>query len=137
MKKSYKVEVVNGEVIILDPNFLADLEAIDNPKLSLMMSTMTRDRSQNQNAYYWGVIIRMIAEDTGGDEDKVHAFLKAEFGQMEQVTFVGKRDTLIKQIPISSTKYSTVEFEDYLAKCRMWAADFLGIIIPLPHESML
>ena len=43
-----------------------------------------------------------------------------------------------EKIPItkSTTELSTVEFEDYVAKIRMWAASFLSLIIPLPNEIL-
>jgi hypothetical protein len=37
-------------------------------------------------------------------------------------------------IPTSTTRLDTLEFTDYIEKCRLWANEFLGLQIPLPAE---
>ena len=37
-------------------------------------------------------------------------------------------------IPTSTTRLDTLEFTDYIEKCRLWANEFLGLQIPLPGE---
>lgn len=37
-------------------------------------------------------------------------------------------------IPTSTTRLDTVEFTDYIEKCRLWVNEFLGLNIPLPGE---
>lgn len=82
-------------------------------------------RSLNQNRYYWGVIVKMIADETGYMMDEVHQILKGEFLRYE-------RDG--KTFTRSSSALNTLEFEQYGEKCRLFAAENLGLTIPLPHE---
>jgi hypothetical protein len=38
-------------------------------------------------------------------------------------------------VPTSTTRLNTLEFTDYIEKCRLWANEFLGLNIPLPGET--
>lgn len=82
-------------------------------------------RSLKENNYYWGVIIKMISEETGAFPDDVHYELKRMFLKQS-----GDKIPVL----ISTTDLSTTEFEDFLSKVRIWAANELGIMIPQPNE---
>jgi hypothetical protein len=84
-----------------------------------------RQRSNNQNAYMWGVVYQLISETTGYTPDEVHSAM----GLM----FLLDRS---RNIPIvkSTTSLSTVEMENYLESIRQWAAKDLSCSIPLPRE---
>lgn len=87
-----------------------------------------RIRSNQQNAYYWGVVVNMIAREIGDFPDEVHEAIKMKFLKV--------RD---KPLPVarSTTSLSTGEMETYLANVRLWAQIELNIIIPLPNEIEL
>ena len=94
-------------------------------------------RSVFQNSYYWGIVIPIVVNlfnENGNnvDADQVHEFLKAEVGKLNQKLILP--DGEIKDVTISSAKLKTMEFEDYLAKIRAWAAEW-GCIVPMPNEG--
>lgn len=91
-----------------------------------------RSRSSHQNRYYHGVIVSLIAEETGNDPHVVHEALKKKFLDKE-IAYLGKEQI---EVPVSTTSLTTSQMEDYHTKCRIWAAEFLGIQIPLPHEPI-
>lgn len=82
-------------------------------------------RSLKENNYYWGVIIKMISEETGAFPDDVHYELKRMFLKQS-----GDKIPVL----ISTTNLSTTDFEEFLSKVRIWAASELGIMIPQPNE---
>ena len=82
------------------------------------------NRSINQNNYYWGVVVKIMADFTGYTEDEMHDALRLKF--------LGK-DGILKTMK-STKDLSTVEMEEYLANIRMWASRDLGVYIPLPNE---
>jgi len=88
-------------------------------------------RSTDQNRYYWGVVLRMISDDTGYEQSEVHEILKTEFLKVTEKEINGKLYPIFK----SSTKLNTAEFEEYLEKCRRFAAMNLQLVILLPNES--
>lgn len=72
--------------------------------------------SANQHYYYRGVIIRIIAQETGHSIPEVHNILKNNY------------------LRYASTKgISTIEAEDYFAWIRA-EMDIMGIRIPLPNQ---
>lgn len=86
-------------------------------------------RSNEQNAYYHGVVLKLIADHCGyrgsDDLEGLHESLKQKF--------LPKSGLL--QIPKSTTALTTVEFEEYLEDIRRWAANELCIYIPVPNEA--
>ena len=89
--------------------------------------TKKKERSLEQNSYYWGVVIKILEDDGPGySKDEWHEALKAKFLTYENVPGIPTQ--------LSTTQLSTIEFEIYLEKIRRWAASFLGINIPEPNQ---
>lgn len=89
-------------------------------------------RSLLQNRYYWGVIIKLIAEELGYSPEVCHDHLKKLFLGFKAYDFP---DGTTNNYWVSTTDLTTVEFENYCSAIRKWANDFLMMIIPLPNES--
>jgi hypothetical protein len=84
-------------------------------------------RSDSQNAYYWGVVIPLLAEVTGYTGDETHEALKAHFlmdrtGKLPKVR--------------SSAALDTKEFSEYVETIRNWAAAEMGCNIPGPDDPV-
>lgn len=88
-----------------------------------------RRRSNEANAYYWGVVIKMIADTCGYRTSEEFAGIHSELKQK----FLPKAGRL--QIAKSTSSLNTVEFSDYIEKVRQWAAEELGLYIPDPDEA--
>lgn len=86
--------------------------------------TKRKMRSVEQNAYYWGIVIKILCEEIGYSKDEMHDALRMKFLTYENVQ--GLPTTL------STTQLSTIEFEAYLEQIRRWASMDMGIIIPDP-----
>jgi hypothetical protein len=87
-------------------------------------------RSNSQNSYYWGVVIGWISTETGHTPEEVHAAVKDMFLPRKFVRLGNHEHEQSK----STKELSTDEFEKYLDQVRAWAANDLGIRIPLPNE---
>jgi len=96
-----------------------------------------KKRSNNQNAYYFGVVVTMICKrfiDLGNDVnlEHTHDFLKATFNYKEIV----KEETgEIFKVPIKTSELSTAEFNEYIERVIRFGAEVLDIYIPLPNEQ--
>lgn len=91
------------------------------------------NRSTAQNAWVWGVAYPLIAEHVGYDRheiDDLHYALVAKcFG-----THVDER--LGTDVPNArSSKLTTKQFSDYMEWLVRFAAQELGVVIPLPDEA--
>lgn len=95
-------------------------------------------RSNPQNRYYWSCIIPIIRQgmyDTQGEvftPEEAHEFLKVNFNSRQLVNENGG-DVL--SLPVSTTRLSTIEFEEYLDRVRTFADAFFNVKIPLPNEQ--
>ena len=86
-------------------------------------------RSIPQNKYYWGVVVKMIAEDTGNEPAYLHEELKKEFNPRAVII---KGDVKLIGGPTSELKRKA--FAQYMDAIKVWAMEFLGIRIPEPNE---
>lgn len=94
-----------------------------------------KHRSDNQNRYYWGVVVPMIQagiKDLGDivGAEQVHELLKARFLGKDKID----RDTgeVMYRVPGSTAGLTTIQFMEFIAQCQQFAAEFLGVVIPDP-----
>lgn len=108
-------------------NYLKMLDGTWNIKIE----RPRKDRSLKENNYYHGVVVKMIADEVGDLPEATHEELKWLFLKYEGLNKLsGETEWRVK----STTELSTVEMEEYLERCRVWAYEFLGLIIPLPNQ---
>ncbi len=116
----------------------AVIRRFEGKRLKITVAKYKRQRSHQQNSYYWGVIVAHVHDmflEYGNDltKDDIHSFLKSEVGKLfKEIEGPGGE---IHTIVRSSTELSTTEWEDYTEKCRAWAAG-VGLQIPLPNEMV-
>jgi hypothetical protein len=88
-----------------------------------------KNRSNEQNRYYWGIVIKMIGDYCGyrlpDDLEELHNELKRRF-----LPWHGDKIRITR----STATLNSVEFEKYLSQLRQWASVELGIAIPKPNE---
>ena len=85
---------------------------------------MSRQRSTQQNRYYHGVIVPVYRKVFIGlghtvSNKEVHSWIKQRF-QIE-----------------STTKLTTIEWEEFIIKLQAYASNILGVQIPDPNEIIL
>lgn len=126
--------VMHGE-LILSPaqkkTLNTYLQKHEGQDVRITLSQPTKGRSNHQNRYLWGVVYQIIAAETGHTTEEIHEYCKAMFLPRTHMMLAGHEVALTK----STTTLSTLEMEDYLAAVRAFAAQELGIVVPLPHET--
>lgn len=94
-------------------------------------------RSDPQNRYYWGVIVKLFATFLRGQGESytdhdAHEVLKFKFLKFSIVN--ESTGELIGESSKSTATLKTSEFNDYIEKCVAWLADQFGIICPDPND---
>lgn len=93
----------------------------------------------NHNGYYWGVIIKMIADELGyyekRDLDRIHDWIQVSIGNV-------KRMPNGVEVPAGTSMMDKGEFADFCSKARMWASSpgnvcEHGMYIPEPYEVVV
>lgn len=130
-------KVENGKLIADDPALLqAAFRCHEGKRVEFQVKRFRKARSLDQNAYYWKVVVHLVKDAIGEDDDEAaHEVLKFECNS--EMRTIGKgEDRREYRHPLSTALLSTVEFEAYTERCRKFAAQFFGIYIPLPNEVM-
>jgi len=90
-------------------------------------------RTDEQNRYYWGVVIPILADHFGYDPEEMHEELKIMFNPIQS-----KIDPS-RVIGGSTTKMDTKEFmaddDSYIERICRWGATEYGIYIPPPKKA--
>jgi len=98
----------------------------------------TGEEGYGQNGYYWHIVIQLFCDgwkEMYGEPisiKKAHEILKNECNYLERVNL--KTGEILKQ-PQSTASMTTVEFEEYLDRCRAWIMEWFGIEVPMPNEQ--
>lgn len=95
-------------------------------------------RSLKQNAFYWGVVVEMVRDglrDAGFEgvksKEDAHEVMKALFLKR---SVVNVNTGELVMIHGSTADLLTQQFNEYINQVLQWAAEYLGIVIPLPDE---
>lgn len=93
-------------------------------------------RSVDENKYYWGVVVEIMASELGNDKDTMHEVLKSKF--LSELVHVKGKDGMVREYTIvrSTANLTVPRFEKYLTEIRIWASAEMNIFIPLPNEEV-
>jgi hypothetical protein len=84
-----------------------------------------KNRGSQQNRYYWGIVLQIIAGYMGDDIESAHEAMK--------ILFLVDNSRKLKTIK-STASLNTTEFEDYLSNIRMYMSKEHDVYIPKPNE---
>jgi len=141
MKKPVPIfegDVVDRKLVIQDHVRKAMARWVSTFKTGTHLDIVIRKhktkRSLEQNAYYWSVVIPILADYFGHDNpESMHEDLKLEFNPVESKIVPGK------MIGGSTTKLSTEEFycgeTSYIERICRWASMEHGVYIPPPTKA--
>lgn len=124
MLTSFQGEVVNGRLKVNNRKAFDDYIAKLAGEVVVAVGNGRRRRSEDQNGYYWGVVIKLAGQHCGYHPEEMHDAFKMMFLRRETP---GAPPTIL-----STTSMSTVEFSEFVERCRAWCAE-QGIVVPDPQ----
>jgi len=125
----FVAKVDKGNLVLNDASrFKEYLRSLDGQVVDVIVRKPKKPRSNNQNAYMWGIVYQLISETTGYTPNEVHDAMR--------MLFLLDRSRKIPTLR-STTELSTVEMEDYLSKIREFASMELNCYVPEPNEVNL
>jgi hypothetical protein len=115
--------------LLLDrkPDFDAHLHTLEGRRVEVSVEKFKRKRTPNQNAWYWGVVLKEISKETGDDPDSLHIAFKMKFSSHRTL-----HDLVV---PESTKTKDTIEFSEYCERVRQWANEYLHLNIPDPNGT--
>jgi hypothetical protein len=129
----FQVDVIDGQLKMTDDEYHKYRKWLwtKSGKLQFILKKHFRKRSTSQNAWYWGLILPMIAEEMGeSDLDYLHALMKS-MHLSKKVEIKGKMYTVVGR----TSKLTTAQFGEYCERVRMWASKELMLDIPDPDPE--
>jgi hypothetical protein len=127
MTKHYHCHVKDGCLHIHDRAvFDEQVKSMEGKDVALTLGLFRHRRSDQQNRYYWGVVIKLLGDHFGYEPEEMHDALKLKFLFQSGM---GKPDTIR-----SSKKLNITEFMEYIDSCIRFAAEH-GVIVPDAGED--
>jgi hypothetical protein len=107
------------------------LRSLEGLPVDVVVKVQDR-RSDSQNKWWWGVAVPLIAYELGYDKHELEAVHYA----LVSKCFGVKPDRLLGEVPnVRSSHLTTVQFSELMEWAVRWAAQEMGIMVPLPHEA--
>jgi hypothetical protein len=107
------------------------LQSLEGQNVHIAIGKVKGLRTEQQMRYYFGVVIKLIADHTGHDSDYIHEFLKDKFAP-RQTRRVHGEIRIVAGCTHSLFKENF--FADYVDHIRRWASETLELVIPDPHQ---
>ena len=126
MSPIFLASVQKGKLVFNNPDaFEKYLWTLNDKSIDVVIRLPKKDRSNNQNRWYWACVVAIPAEHFGYLPEEMHEAYKFLFLRIHEE---GKPETVR-----STATLSTVEFKEYTEKCQQWAAE-QGLVIPDPNQ---
>lgn len=131
IKFRHSCRFANGKPILDNPEaFLMECRKLEGKKgtVSVEEESNRKPKSNEQFKYYWGVVIPILSDYWGYENDEAHRALSLKFlivNEPGKPAFVAST---------SRNNWTTASWEEYLDKIRRWALEFFNVTIPLPNE---
>jgi len=142
MKINITTSIVNG-VFKRNRNLvLQAIQSFNGKEVVITFSKPKKSRSNNQNSYYWGVVLPLVQKgllDATGElrsNDNIHyKILLPLFAPTNEIVNVDSGECINERL--TSSEMTTTQFCEYIMEVQKWGAEFLGIDIPSPNEENL
>ena len=140
--KSIKIisKVKDGKLILNTDRIKTALSQYEGKRVEIILRKDNYYRSNQQNAYYFAVIIPLTIEAIQNEWgeiwgiEKTHELFKTMFLFDEKANY---RTGEIIKIPKSSTQNTTVEQESFHDQCRQFLREWFNVEAPLPNEEII
>lgn len=104
--------------------------------VEILIERKLATRSIAQNAWYWGAVLGLIAEDTGQPIGDLHEFFKLQFN-VRPIVVCDRAGVIVAEERIggSTTALNRITFGEYCEAIRAFALEKLSITIPDPDPN--
>ncbi len=118
---------------------LEAINSFEGKDLLITFEKVGKKRSNNQNAYYWGVLIPILQsciKNSWGEiwsKEKSHDFFKMQFNFIERIN---ESTGEILRVPKSTTENTTTAQEELHIEIRNFISEWFDVNVPLPNENL-
>jgi hypothetical protein len=115
--------------------FATQLHQLRDGEVEIRIERRKATRNQQQNRFYWAVVIAALADHTGYSPEEMHEICKAQF-LPRHLSVAKNNGEIVGEFVIggTTTQLSVGEFAAYLDAIQAWAAT-LGVVLPSESEA--
>ena len=113
----------------MQPSYDRWLITLEGKRVTIEVKRFRKNRTNQQNRYYWGVMIEILSKELGYEPEEIHMMLREKFLRIHDDRHP---DFVIAK---STARLKTHEFNDYIGAVQRWAAQELETYIPDPQEK--
>lgn len=121
----------HGRLVLDRPLFARGMQSMKRGKVEIVVREAKNRRSSAANRYYWGVVLRLIADYTGDDVNSIHEFMKLRFLQPREIHLLGE----VFHVSPSSASLDSQQFQEFVENVRRFAAVDLQVETPDPDPE--
>lgn len=140
MKLEITTSIVNGLFKRNRNLVLNAIKSFNDKDVVITFSKPKKNRSNNQNRYYWGLVLPLIQNgllDATGELrsiDNIHyKILLPLFAPTNEIVNKDTGECITERL--TSSDLTTTQFCEYIIEIQKWSAEFLSIDIPSPNED--
>ncbi len=116
------------------------LRSLAGQRVDIVITKHRNRRSEEANAYYWGVVLKLMAAHTEHSPEEIHDAMCEQFlpNERKRVEFFNRMTGEVLTVNTDhrrSSKLHGAPFYDFVELVRMWARDFLGVDTPDPDPN--
>lgn len=134
MKKIFFGIIKEGKVEVSSYKIFADdIAKCEGKEVEIVVLDKYKIRSEKQNRYYWGVVLKLISDHTGFEPEEVHQFFRKHL-----LTYEKKYKGKVYEFSKSTTELNWKDFSDYIEKIRAYVREseaLKDVIIPDPDPD--
>lgn len=136
-------KVQRGKLILDNRElFHWDIENHEGKNVELILKGVKNTRSLRMNNYYFGVVIKSLADHFNKEQtfnrkvniDEVHELMKMKF--LGTIVWNLPNGEEIESVEMSKN-LDNVEFIAYFENIIVWSAEMFGLTIPKPNEEKM
>jgi len=119
------------------PAFERHIKTLAGKRVLLRIEREQNPRSWQQLRYHFGVVLQMIAEETGQDKEAIHDDMCERFLTMRHVVYLNPSTGEVEEHDVHrrTTGLTAKEMAEFVDKVRLWAGKWLGLVIPDPDPA--
>ena len=99
------------------------------PLMEVLICEYKKDRSDQQNSFYWSMVVEPFAAHTGNTKNEMHDILLKEVFGTKRIEFNGKIYEVPNRRTTSPERMNKQEFSEYIEHCTRLAVEN-GVPIP-------
>jgi hypothetical protein len=128
-----QARIESGELKVPSRKFLlAALKGWPDCAVDLEIRPFEERRHDRANRYYWGVVLKMMAAESGASADDLHEQMKQRHNSKIGVDLETGEEIKIAQ---STAKMTVQQFSDYIEAVMLDGATYLGLTFPEPRSG--